>query len=311
VTITDCYSTCDVTWNATATYSSNGGFIGVDQACIISNCYASGLVNTGPGSYVGGFIGNREEQGVITNSYWNEETSGHTYSDGGEGRNTAQMTFPFDMNTYIGWDFVSIWNANNSASYNNGYPYLISLPYLVAAPSVTPPSDNYSSPVEVVIQSLTESAQIYYTLDGADPTLQSTLYTAPFTISNDTTIKTRAYKEGWVTSGVSTTYYHFMTAGNDNVNAPLALSCNAYPNPFHPATTISFNLPKATHASLDIYNLKGQKICTLANYNFSKGEHSLKWNGKTTDGKPVPCGMYLYKLKGNGFEIIRKLTLMK
>ena len=47
-----------------------------------------------------------------------------------------------------------------------------------------------------------DNAPVYYTLDGTDPTNQSTLYTEPFTIDGTTTIKARAYKEGFEPSGI-------------------------------------------------------------------------------------------------------------
>ncbi len=43
----------------------------------------------------------------------------------GEGRSTAEMTFPYDDNTYADWDFASVWGADHDYSINNGYPYLL------------------------------------------------------------------------------------------------------------------------------------------------------------------------------------------
>ncbi len=310
--LTDCFSSGNVSWNATATYSSNGGFIGVDQECIITNCYSTGLVNAGSGSFVGGFIGSREGLGTITGSYWNTETSGHTYSDGGVGRTTDDMTYPYAANTYLNWDFTSVWIADVEGI-NCGYPFLNeqAIPNSVYNPTFSPIGGNYVGSIFVTIQTLTPDAAIYYTVNETDPTPQSYLYSDPILIDATTVIKARAYKDGCFPSVVSTAVYTFNTPVNDNITFPAALSCIANPNPFNPSTTITFNLPKAAKAALDIYNLKGQKICTLANDNFSKGEHSFRWNGKTDDGIAVPSGMYLYKLQGTGFEITHKLTLMK
>ncbi len=51
-----------------------------------------------------------------------------------------------------------------------------------------------------------------------------------------------------------------------------------YPNPFNPITHIRFGLPKRTHIVLEIYNLLGQKIATLANGDFAPGYHIMEWN---------------------------------
>jgi len=84
-----------------------------------------------------------------------------------------------------------------------------------------------------------------------------------------------------------------------------------YPNPFNPETTISFTLSKATSIRADIYNLKGQKIRTLTNEMKASGNQSLVWNGKDDAGKSVANGIYLCKVRGDGFSSSRKMALIK
>ena len=50
-----------------------------------------------------------------------------------------------------------------------------------------------------------DNAPVYYTLDGTDPTAQSTLYTEPFTIDATTTIKAKAIRDGRETGIVEST----------------------------------------------------------------------------------------------------------
>ena len=84
-----------------------------------------------------------------------------------------------------------------------------------------------------------------------------------------------------------------------------------YPNPFNPSTTISFSLPFADKVSLDIFNLKGQKITTLYSGDLPPGTHSLVWNGRDQNQSAVASGVYLYRLQtGNRVET-RKMMLMK
>ncbi len=67
----------------------------------------------------------------------------------------------------------------------------------------------YRSAINVQILSETEDAEIYYTLDGTEPTTESTKYTGvPLTISTTTVIKAIAVKEGMRTSSVSTFVYN-------------------------------------------------------------------------------------------------------
>jgi len=115
--IKDCYATSKVTGN-----SRVGGLIGsFNQKCdheeAVINCYSAGKVlgNT----YVGGLIGYRYDyppKGMVTNCFWDIETSGQTTSDGGTGKTTAQMK---TISTFSDWDI-----AAHKSLYNDGYPFL-------------------------------------------------------------------------------------------------------------------------------------------------------------------------------------------
>jgi len=102
-----------------------GGLVGYHtQGATVTNSYAIGLVdNTGTGD-AGGLIGVLDNNpGPTTNSYWNTETSEITTSEGGVGRTTDQMTYPYATNTYETWDFAVIWAEDVDSDINNGYPY--------------------------------------------------------------------------------------------------------------------------------------------------------------------------------------------
>ena len=84
-----------------------------------------------------------------------------------------------------------------------------------------------------------------------------------------------------------------------------------YPNPFNPETRISFALPEAGEVELSIYNLQGQIVRKLISQQVNAGHHEVIWNGKDEAGQILPSGVYLHKLKVNGFEETRKMTFMK
>ena len=85
-----------------------------------------------------------------------------------------------------------------------------------------------------------------------------------------------------------------------------------YPNPFNPTTTIKFSIPEKIKVELTVYNIKGQKIKTLVHNEFTKGSHSIIWNGDDESGKPVSSGIYLYKLNvNNKTEAVKKCLLLK
>ncbi len=56
--------------------------------------------------------------------------------------------------------------------------------------------DLFLEKLTVTLGSLTEGAQIHYTLDGSEPTENSPLYSGPFELTETTTIRARAFKDG-------------------------------------------------------------------------------------------------------------------
>lgn len=84
-----------------------------------------------------------------------------------------------------------------------------------------------------------------------------------------------------------------------------------FPNPFNPSTTISFLLPENATCTLDIYNIRGQKVRTLINDAKSAGNYSVFWNGQNDNGKPVSSGLYFYRLVTPNFSQTRKMLLVK
>jgi len=80
----------------------------------------------------------------------------------------------------------------------------------------------------------------------------------------------------------------------------------SYPNPFNPATTISFYLPLGAEVLLEVYNVLGEKIKTLINEYRSVGRYT-----ETFNGAGLPSGIYIYRLTSGNFTDSKKLILMK
>jgi PKD repeat protein len=78
------------------------------------------------------------------------------------------------------------------------------------------------------------------------------------------------------------------------------------PNPFNPATEIAFSLPQATHVTLHIYNIAGQKVATLVDEMVSAGTHVVQWDAST-----FSSGVYLYRLQADTFVETKKMILLK
>lgn len=99
---------------------------------------------------------------------------------------------------------------------------------------------------------------------------------------------------------------------SDDQLASVPLIKGNYPNPFNYSTRISFSIPDKSKIELSVYNIKGQKVKSLAHDSFDGGNHSVIWNGNDDSNKSVGSGIYFYKLKVNGLsKQVRKCILMK
>jgi len=83
------------------------------------------------------------------------------------------------------------------------------------------------------------------------------------------------------------------------------------PNPFNQQTQISFALPAAQQASLEVRNAAGQGVTTLAAGVFPAGIHAVTWDGRDAMGETVASGVYLCRLTGASVASVRKLTLLR
>jgi hypothetical protein len=97
----------------------------------------------------------------------------------------------------------------------------------------------------------------------------------------------------------------------ESAKTPLAISYSAAPNPFNPQTRVSFTLPVDGVLDVQVYNLRGQHIATLANGDFTAGDHALVWNGTNDAGRNVASGLYFCRIRFGGATTTGKLLLMK
>ncbi|MGA2623571.1 MAG: T9SS type A sorting domain-containing protein [Bacteroidota bacterium] len=88
----------------------------------------------------------------------------------------------------------------------------------------------------------------------------------------------------------------------------------SYPNPFNPATTIHYELPREAFVTLKIYDILGKEVATLVNTQQPAGYYNAIWNAEN-----LPSAVYFYRLQagnpsassGHGFTDIKKMLLLK
>ncbi len=86
---------------------------------------------------------------------------------------------------------------------------------------------------------------------------------------------------------------------------------SVYPNPFNPATEISFNLDLAQQVDLVIYGLDGHRVAELMSSYCNAGEYQVKWDGRNDQGRAVASGAYLCLLQGESVRQSARLVLVR
>ena len=85
----------------------------------------------------------------------------------------------------------------------------------------------------------------------------------------------------------------------------------AYPNPFNPETTISYDLPEQSFVEITIYDMLGKKVRTIVNEKQNPGHKSILWNAKDDYGTVVSAGLYIYQVQAGNFIQTNKMILLK
>jgi hypothetical protein len=146
---------------------------------------------------------------------------------------------------------------------------------------------NSDVPVDSFYHVFIEGGVTYYDMLDASDALGGTIY--PSFTSGDIQIRQATPVEG------------------DNAQMPkrFALGQN-FPNPFNPSTQIVFSLERSDHIRLDVYDIAGHHLTTLAEGRYSAGEHAVIW-----DAGSQPSGVYFYRLETDSGIQTRKMLLIK
>lgn len=79
-----------------------------------------------------------------------------------------------------------------------------------------------------------------------------------------------------------------------------------YPNPFNSETTIKFSVSEPGMVNLEIFNVLGQKVCSLVDGYYPNGTYRVDW--KAAD---QASGIYYYRLNTGSQSLIESMTLLK
>jgi len=89
------------------------------------------------------------------------------------------------------------------------------------------------------------------------------------------------------------------------------LKFSVFPNPFNPITRVSFELATGAHVSVDVYDLRGRHIRSLAAEQMTAGIHELEWNGRDTNNSPASAGSFVVRMRIGNITESRLVALIK
>ena len=84
-----------------------------------------------------------------------------------------------------------------------------------------------------------------------------------------------------------------------------------YPNPFNPSTQIVFDLPDNSEVNVAIFDVQGKMVYEIANGFMLAGKHIAVWNGRSSDGKILPSGIYFTRMSTPDQSQTIKMLLAK
>ena len=77
------------------------------------------------------------------------------------------------------------------------------------------------------------------------------------------------------------------------------------------ATRIRFQIPEASRARLEVFDLKGQHLAVLAERFFAPGYYETVWEGRDAEGRKAASGIYLIRLETGSYQQVRKALLVR
>jgi len=108
--------------------------------------------------------------------------------------------------------------------------------------------------------------------------------------------------------------FQLVLTSDANASSTLPARVALFPNTPNPApgrTSIAFDLPAASHATLRVFDVSGRRVTTLVEKTLPAGRHAFGWDGTDHAGDKVPSGIYFYELSTSQATEVRKLVLVR
>ncbi|MCK5036563.1 MAG: T9SS type A sorting domain-containing protein [Candidatus Sabulitectum sp.] len=115
---------------------------------------------------------------------------------------------------------------------------------------------------------------------------------------------------GWISATVEAGGIYALGEGigvfAPEIPAQLVLGANA-PNPFSAQTAISFGLPVSGNVRVNVFDMTGRLVTTIANEDMAAANHTIVWDGTDSNGLTVGAGVYFCRLETAGQVLTQKM----
>jgi hypothetical protein len=86
---------------------------------------------------------------------------------------------------------------------------------------------------------------------------------------------------------------------------------SAQPNPFNPATLVTYETVARDRVELRVYDVSGRLVRTLVDGAVDPGVHSTLFDGRDASGHELASGTYFLRLESAGKRETQKIALIR
>ena len=237
--------------------------------------------------------------------------------------NTTQGSQTFASDKWLGFNLTSSISPNDNANFDQSLP--VDLTFFRANPTM---DGNIvlewetASEIDNLGFILERRMNVEYWSEIANyithPELHgqgSVSYTTKYHFIDETTLGGNHYDYRLADVDIfgSKTYHELEILGIDPLaNILDGFHINSiYPNPFNLELTIQFSMSEDRFLNIQVYDIQGRLVDTLAKEVFPMGIHSIKWNGSMTNNKTVSNGIYFMQFQTKKNIAQQKVILLK
>jgi hypothetical protein len=226
------------------------------------------------------------------------------------GKITKNIPFLFSVGNYINVmfkgvsndvtvKFILLYDIDNNGKFNDDKDIM-----LVSKPLTM----NFSGWKEIKIKLDQENFKLFSRFDDDFSVTEEDAMAIQFEFETGNNYKESKFESGiaLISEIISKDNFGDLKQEKDNNEKESYFDAKNYPNPFNPATTISYTLKETASVRLTVYDRLGREVKVLVDENQNAGTHTVEFNAAN-----LPSGIYFYRIKANEKTEVRKMIFAK